>query len=135
MANGSYDTGHGATIAFATSSYAFDWTSIDLGSQSKPSVDITNLASSSREKMAGDLIDAGSATVAFIFDQAAALPSFTTEEAITITLPSGSKSTAATYVGTGFVESVDLPSLETEGLQEGSMTITWAAKPTFTAAS
>lgn len=135
MANTYFDTGHGATIVFADNTYAFNWTSIDLGSQSTPSVDITNLASTSREKMSGDLVDAGSATVNFIFDQGVALPAFNDSETVTITLPSGSAGTAATYAGNAFVESIDLPSLETDGLQEGSLSITWTAKPTFTAGS
>lgn len=132
MANTYYDTGHGASIVFGTNAYVFDWTSIDLGSQSQPAVDITNLASTSREKMSGDLVDAGSTSLSFIFDQGDDLPAFSSDETVTITVPSGTAGTAATYAGTAFVESVDLPSLETEGLQEGSLTLTWTSKPTFT---
>ena len=144
MANTYTSTGAGSSVVFGDSGMVYDWTSIDLGSQALPAVDVTNLASSSREKKPGDLVDAGSTTLNFIFDAGASdtagtyagVPTLGTTETVTITVNTdGNAGSDASYAGSAFIESVDLPTLEPDTLQEGTMIITWIAKPTWTDAT
>ena len=137
MANTFKDTGHGASLTFGTSAHSFDWTSIELGEISTTAIQCTKLADTNfHSKLAGDLKDAGSITCSFYFDAGTALPAVGgAAETLTVTfpVPSGG-SGAATYAGTGFIESLSLPSLTTDEMQTASMTFTWdgGTDPTFT---
>lgn len=142
MANSTVDTGHGAAITFGTSSYAFNWTAINIGDKTREAVDITHLGTSTNmRKMVGDLQDAGSVTVEFQFDTLAtnAPANSSAAETVTITFPlaASGQSVAATYAGTGMITNVKFPDLQTGTVQTGSMTVTWdgGTGPTWTKAT
>ena len=125
------DTGHGANATVISSSLS--WTSIDVGSFSIPSIDTTNLttAGNSRRKIAGDMIDPGSCTFNCYYDAETDLPQPGSSGTVTINIPDGTGS-HSNLSGTGFIESITYPTLETDTLQTASITVTWQDKPTFT---
>lgn len=140
MANTKYDTGHGASMTFGTSSYSFNWTKISLSGTSREPVDITKLATTGQmEKMAGDLEEPGTATIDFQWDQAAAVPATSTAaETVTVTFPApAGHATPPTYAGTGLITAVKLPDLGTGELQMGQLTVQWdgGTGPAYTPSS
>jgi hypothetical protein len=139
MANAVVDTGHGATITFGTSSYAFNWTNIKPPKETRETIATEHLASTKMTKMPGDLSDYDTATVEFQFDNEAALPtSSTVPEQITITWPQATgQSSGATYAGTGMITGVDINNLATNELQTGTLEIRFdcLTGPTFTPGS
>ncbi len=125
-----FDTGHGAT-ATVVGSATYSWTSIEVGSFSRPAVDTTHLGSgATRTKIAGDLTDAGTATPECAHDVSAGLVDPGDEGLTTINVPDGAGGTTA-WSAQSFVESVDYPTLETDGLQTGTVTVCWKAEPSF----
>lgn len=140
MATASVDTGHGASVTFGTSSYSFNWTSINMGQQTRNDVSTTHLGTTGFETfIPGDLANAGEITIPFQFDAEASIPATSTAaETVTITLPQATGQTAAaTYAGTGYVKSVTLPELSTDTIQAGEFIVKWDGEtgPTFTAAT
>jgi hypothetical protein len=139
MANTRIDTGHGGTITFATSSRALNWLTIDAGERSRPAIDITHLASTTPTYMAGDLEEPGEITLTFQFDPAGTAGWYATStaaETVTITWPvAPGGTTAATYAGTGLVTRVKFPTLQTNQVQTGEMSVKWSGgtPPAWTA--
>lgn len=125
------DTGHGATLTFGTSAYAFNWTSIDSGEKSRPPIETTHLGTTGeRTFMPGDLDDAGELTVPFQWDNTLdEITTTTTAETITVTYPGG-----ATLAGTGLITRVKRPNLQTGEVSMGEITVKWdgGTGPTFT---
>lgn len=140
MANQYVDTGHGATVTFGTTSHAFNWTNINAGTISKPAVPTSHLGTTGEMTfIAGDLIDAGEATIQFQFDSGNNLPAMSTAaETVTITWPTTTGQTSpATYAGTALITSMAFGDLVSETIQSGTMTVKWdgGTGPTFTAAT
>ena len=125
MANTYVDTGHGATISFGSSLYAFNWTAIDIGEETIPDVDRTHLATSGfREYIPGDLATPGEVTVAFQHDSNAAAITLGLVQSITVTLPIPTGGAAGAYwAGTGYIKRVKRPNLATDELQVGELTV------------
>jgi len=139
MANAKVDTGHGATITLSTSALAFNWTGMDLGEESIPDVDRSHLATADyREYMPGDLKEPGLITIPFQWDSDAAQVAEGVPETITVTFPLASGgSTAATFAGTGYINKVTRPNLQTDTIQNGEITIKLdgLTGPVYTAAT
>lgn len=141
MANTKIDTGHGATIAFGTSSIAWNWLTIMPGERTRPAVETTHLASTAPTFMAGDLQDSGECTLTFQWDPhgtATKYATTTTEETVTITWPTAPGGSAgATLAGTGLVTRVKFPEFQTNQIQTGEMTVKWTGStpPALTAGS
>lgn len=140
MANQYVDTGHGATVTFGTTSHAFNWTSINPGTVSKPAVATSHLGTTGAMTfIAGDLIDTGEATITFQFDSGNAVPTMSTAaETVTITFPTTSGIvTPATYAGTGLITSLQYPEFQSETIQTGTMVVKWdgATDAVFTVAA
>jgi hypothetical protein len=139
MPNTRIDTGHGGTITFGTSSRAFNWLTIDAGERSRPAVDITHLASTTPTYMAGDLEEPGEITLTFQFDPAGTAGWYATStatETVTITWPvAPGGTTAANYAGTGLVTRVKFPTLQTNQVQIGEISVKWSGgtPPAWTA--
>jgi hypothetical protein len=139
MPNTRIDTGHGGTITFGTSSRALNWLTIDAGERSRPAIDITHLASTTPTYMAGDLEEPGEITLTFQFDPAGTAGWYATStaaETVTITWPvAPGGTTAATYAGTGLVTRVKFPTLQTNQVQTGEMSVKWSGgtPPAWTA--
>lgn len=136
MANVAIDTGHGATVTFGTSSFAFNWLTIDPGERVREPVETTHLGSSVPTYMPGDLQYHDSATITFEWDPktTAAPATTTTAETVTITWPIVT-SAGATLAGTALVKRIKFPPLQTQTLQVGEMELQWtgATAPTYTA--
>lgn len=136
MANVAIDTGHGASITFATSAFAFNWLTIDPGERSREAISTTHLASTAPTYMAGDLQEVGEVKLTFQWDPktTAAPATTTTAETVTITWPIVTTA-GATYAGTGLVTNVKFPTLQTNTIQTGEMTVKWtgATPPAYTA--
>jgi hypothetical protein len=134
MANTRVDTGHGGTITFATSARALNWLTIDPGERSRPPIDITHLASTTPTYMVGDLEEPGEMTVTFQWDPAGSTAWYATStvtETVTITWPvAPGGTTAATYAGTGMVTRIKFPTLQTNQVQTGELTVKWAGGTT-----
>lgn len=140
------DTGNGATLTLAlysgttaiTASLAL--MTITPGELSVPSIDVSTLATSGvTEMIPGDLATPGESSATFKFLSGSAfptLPSPTGSSVLTFPLASG-QTAAATYSGTAFITKLQLPSLQNNQLQTG--TISWQydgdTGPTFTPAS
>jgi len=136
------DTGHGASITFATTNWTGKVqgipTNLDI---SVPRVDKSYLATSGeREYMAGDLKDHNEIEVDVLFEGVTGLPAVATggsSETITITypLPGGGAATAANVAGTGFITGVTYPPLQTGVLQVGKIRFSFdgVTGPTYTA--
>ena len=81
------DTGHGASLTLSAETTTYDIVSITIGGQTVEQVDVTNLSSTSKEYIAGDVAETpeGSATVNF--DVMADLPVIGSTHLITVTFP------------------------------------------------
>ena len=126
------DTGHGATVTLSSSALVLDWKSIDMGNETRPSVEDWHLASTKKTKMPGDIPDEGKVTIPFNWDDYKDAPvTSSTPETATFTYASG-----ATWAGTGMIVDVKRPNSETGTLKQGQIVFEWDAKtgPTFTKA-
>jgi hypothetical protein len=136
------DTGHGATVTFATTSWSGKLVGIPTNLQlTRPRVDTTHLGTSTnRSYMPGDVNELGEITLDVLFEGTVGLPAIgTAAETITITfpLPGGGAATAPNIAGTGFITGVQYPPLQTGTVQQGQITFTYngGTGPTYTAAS
>lgn len=136
------DTGHGFSVSFGTTAWTGWLRSLPSNLKlARPRVNTTHAASASTQKyMPGDLDDHEEIELEVLFDSVKALPARgSADETITITLPlpAGGAAAAATIAGTGFITSVEYPSLVTNEVQIGKIRFSWsgATGPTWTAAS
>jgi len=135
------NTGHGATIAFGTLSLAYPWRKISAVEQSGEAVEDTNLASTLKTFVPGDVYEPGEFEIEYAFGTKVALPAIGTVETITLTLPLGSgEATAGDLEGTGFIMSrTAFPELSTNGYMIGKMRIAFDGAggvcPVWTAAT
>lgn len=142
------DTGNGTTLTFAAnmgfgaSTAAMTCTTIDQGEQNVGVVDVSTLATTdAMESIPSDLreLAESSATFKWLTTTAAtvamnaALPG--AAGTITLTYPTRSgETTAATYIGTGFITGFTPPSMANGKLQEGQLKWKYDGDtgPTFT---
>jgi len=118
-------TGNASTIAFGTSSFSANVTSIGGTEQTVPSVNTSHLGTTTQETyIKGDLTEPGEFEIEFQWD-----PAFTTfppisavAETITITFQTTGGGTLA---GTGFMTAVTGPTAANNELLMGSATIKW----------
>jgi hypothetical protein len=137
MANVKVDTGHGASLVLSSTAYSFNWTSMDLGEAVREAIPDHTLATSNwLTTRPADLSDPGSVTLPFQFDPGTAIADVNgATQTATITFPMASGQTqAATLAGTGFITNVKRPNLQTNVIQDGSITFKFDGKtgPTFT---
>ncbi len=136
-------TGHGATIAFGTSTtFTPLIISIDGAEESRPRLDTSHLGTTGhRTFIPGDLREFSTFTVTCLADPTVAadmnVPFVSTPETLTITLGKtvAASSSGATYGGTNiaFITGRTLPSVATDNLMTYTFDISWASTPTFTA--
>lgn len=134
----SVGTGHGATIAFGTSTtFVAEFTSIGGIDVSRVALDTTHLGTTSaRSFQPGDLPDYGSCVLSFNFAHKQVVPPITATaaEQITITLPEAtSTGNPPTLVGSGFITDFSFPELITDTLMAATATIKWTGVLAFTA--
>ena len=122
-------TGKGATFAFTTSTFAEDALEITVGEYTMGELECTTLASTSREWGVDELVDAGSVTISYLWNDPTTLPRIDgAADTLTITFPGNN-----TLAGSGYVTSSVFPTLNPDNRMEGSFTFRWAAQPTYTA--
>lgn len=130
------DQGTGATIAFTTSSFAANITKIGGFEQTRESLEVTQLTSTtSRKFQPADLIDPGEFEVEFYYDPDDQPPISGAVETTTITMPKPSGYTnAATIAGTAFCTSFTTPDLEANKVMVAKAKFKWSGGtgPTFT---
>ena len=129
------DIGTGLTMAFATSSFTAEITSVSPPNRSRPSIDTTHMGSSTRTFMPGDLVDGGEVTMEVHFDPDMDVPVDQPAEQITITFPlADGGSTAANWQFPGFVIS-DTPQAPLDDKMVSTIVIKVAGDVTKTAAT
>lgn len=129
-------TGQGTTVAFSVAGTQACVRSITLPEWSLESIDASCLNDVGfMKKISGDLVDPGTVEVVVVFelDDDFTVPDGT-DETLTITFPTAG-ATPGTLVGSGFVSSVSLPSVEINGLLEQTITFTFDGEtgPAWTA--
>ena len=136
------NTGHGATITFATSALSYYWRKIGAVEQEGEAVEDTDLDDTYfRTFLAGDVIEPGEFEIEYAWNAKNELPTMGVSETITITLPIGAAETAAADLeGPGFIMSrTAFPEMSTNGLQIGKMKIAFTgatgAVPVWTKAT
>ena len=131
------NTGNGATITFGGSAVSANITRITGTELSRPSIDISDLASSNNEEaIQGDLTAYSEVEVEFVFDDEVGVPDITAAAAsVVITHPQGGLTTAANLTGTAFYTGTKYPDFENNAVQMGSAKIKFDGQtgPTFTA--
>jgi len=129
MANTAVDIGTGATLTFSESTLALNWTSISVGEISRDVIDTTHLGTTGQKTaMNGDLINHSAITIDFQWDNenGPGLSASSDPEQLTITWPQSLENTtsAATYIGTGFITKIVYPTFGVEELQMGQIEFT-----------
>jgi len=128
------DIGTGASIAFGTSSFTANITSITpVSGAERPAIDTTHLGTTTaRTFVPGDLVNWGELEVELQFDIDDRPPIDQVAETITITFPlSALGATAATLAGTGFMTNFGAE-VPLEELMSGSYTVKWSGNLTWT---
>ena len=117
------DNGTGATIVFGTSGFAGEITGFSAPNESRVSIDVSHLASTSMTYIPGDLVEGGEVSLDLNFNPDYAVPVSGAAETITISyaLRSGD-STASTWAFTGFVTD-HTPSVPFEDRMTATVTI------------
>ena len=134
------DTGHGASITFATTAGTWKVRSLRMGGKSFPTVSTTYMATTTMHTvMVGDLAEWENPVATVLFQGTQGVPTGGASETITITLPipGGSASTAPSLAGTGIIMRVKYPDLATNELQIGEIEWKWdgSTPPAWTAAT
>lgn len=127
-------TGHGTTLALATSSFTAAYTEIGGYTQEREALDTSDLSTTGHRTMiAGDLATPGSFDVSFWYETTDGLIDITqAAENTTITVPDTGGGSDVTFVGSAFLTSVTSPTYATDTLMQCSATFQWADNPTET---
>jgi hypothetical protein len=136
------DTGNGVVLALGTSNWTLDVVSIAVGGQTLEMLDDSDLSTTGyTEKLAADLVDAGSFSAVCRFNQSDAngfISPVTTAETATITfgLLSG-EMVAANLSGTGNVTGGGDINIANNEIMNVTLTFTWDGRtgPSLTAGS
>jgi len=134
------NTGLGTTAVFTIQSLALKIVSIDIGNQTLPTVNISTLATTNYEQyIPGDLSESGQVTLECQFDSEADQIALGAVDTLTITLPlTGTGTSNATWVGTGFITDYKPPGFVKNELQTHTITFQFdggansGTAPTFT---
>ncbi len=133
---GSTMKGHGAAVTFDTSS-TFDALidSVSVEGKSTEAIETTNMGSTSKTYMPGDILNPGGLTVSIHADTGETVP-VGVEQEITFTYPKKTGQTnGATLVGDGFIVSTSSDFAAGNQKATGQYQIMWSAMPVFTAGS
>jgi len=130
----------GTSVVFGTYTWAETIVSVGGHTASRDAVDDTGIADTSVQKIPSLIVDYGTTEISYLFNQSSSklVPIEQVAETITITYPLlTGEGTAATLAGSGFVSDHKYPDAETKPSDSarGSITVTWASKPTHTAGS
>jgi len=129
------DVGTGVTITFGTSAFSASITNVSLADIERASIDVTHMASTTKEYMPGDLVDWGSIEIEILFDPDTWPPIDQAAETITVTFPTPSgHSSGATAVGSGFLTKVT-GTIPLENAMKMTCTLKWAGSVAFTDAA
>lgn len=129
------DIGTGASIAFGTSSFTANMTSITpVSGAERASIQTTHLGTTTAHTFVpGDLVNWGECEITFQFDPDDRPPIDDPAETITITFPLSSGGTgAATLAGSGFMTNYG-NEVPLEELMTAEATIKWTGDLTFSA--
>lgn len=133
------DTGNSASIVFATTAFAGQFTEIDPGESTLDKIEDSHLGTTGKKTFQpSDLEDPGVLKGIVQFNSGTALPARGTVETATLTYPLRSdQSVAATLAGTGFFSKVGRPKTVNGQLMQVEIEFTWDGKtgPTFTPAT
>jgi hypothetical protein len=134
-----YDTGHGATCTFPTSTFVAAFISFGGSTFSREKLDKSGLATTEyRESKPGDLTDPGEFSADFFYDPDVQPPITGPVETIVLKVgpdpgaPGAGGGAPAQMSGPAFVREWTTPELATDTILRCSMTIAWADGPTFT---
>lgn len=131
-----HDIGTGASIVFATSSFAAEWLDFDFNSISREAVNVSHHGTTSWHDFDPvDFVDPGNLDVEFHFDQNDGLPPIDQpKETITLTFAKTASgiTTAANVAGTGFMTELSF-GVPLEDKMVARATIKWSGALTFTA--
>jgi len=135
--------GKGATIAFGTSAFAANVTSISLPSISRDKIDTTHLGTTAESggevwitKIPNLLIDGGQLSMDIQLDPDTAIPmTGTAVETVTFTAPKAAgQTTAGTWAFSGFISGYK-PTVPYDGLMTATVDVEVCGKITVTAGS
>ena len=134
------DTGHGTTLAFATTSWAGKIQQLSGFSKSRQKVETSYLGTSGDKTFVpGDLNDWEDVTATVLFECVTGLPALgSADETITVTYPvPPGGSTGGIVAGTGFITRVKYPQAQTGTIMLGEITFAWSGNTdvTWTAAT
>jgi len=132
-----HDEGQGASITFGTSGTTIQALTIQGAGVARADIPTFDLGTTSAKTyQPGDLYDPGTINVSFAYDPDTQPPFSSTNETITITypVPSG-KTNGATAASSGYVQSFDEPTGQTDQRMEANMVIRRSGEITFTDAS
>lgn len=133
------DTGHAASVTFATTGGTWLCRQISGPELNTPPVNKSHLATATNEAMMpGDLRALGPVTLRILFQGSQGLPAHgSASETITITHPTAAgNSTPANLAGTGFIFHTKYPEFQTNTMQEGEIQFQFDGTTlTFTPAS
>ena len=120
-------TGQGAIVSLVSSGQVACARNVTLPNLAVESIDASCLDSTGfTSKISGDLIDAGEVTVTAIFDpdDTWMVPQIGVTDTLTITIKRKGGGTDATFLASGFVSAVQLPTLGLNELMEQEFTFT-----------
>lgn len=126
--------GHGAAVAFGTSTFTSPIVSITPDAQTREVLDSSHLGSTTwRSKLPADLVEAGGFSCSGFYDTNVQPPITAAAETITVTLPDSvpASGAGATIAASGFVDSWSIGEITSGSLIPYEMHITWATGPTF----
>jgi hypothetical protein len=133
------NTGLGATAVFSVTAIPSNFVSMDLTSQTLPTVNTSYLGSVAYEQyIPGDLSEPGTVTFEAQFDAEEAQVVLGTVETLTVTLPLGTgEAVAGTWAGTGFISEYKPQQFIKNELQASTITFSWDGQtaPTYTPAT
>lgn len=130
--------GSGASIAFGTSTFVANVTSINHDDISRVIHDVSHLGTTgNRRKKPGKLVDQAGLTLAMQFDANVRPPITAVAETITISIPHDTYAVNATLVGKGFIDSWSFGDVAEGNIMTGEFHVTWTGTsgPTWTNAT
>lgn len=133
-----YDTGNGTTLAFTSGAFTARITSIEPGPKTREALETSGLdTQDDAEFIPGDLWRWEDWTVNYLVDPTDASKTEPPEavDTMTVTPPSQTPGTDATWAGTGFTTSIQPPTFENDQIMSGSFDWKWDGMtgPVFTA--